>query len=133
MSKNNNGVMIGGVGADGVIQYDGELLTRRHHVRFKLVPNDKNSSRDPDFLIVERSPHHNQLVRIGTAWKNEVKQGPNTGKTLFSMNFSDDDFGSGLRVTAFFDRRQNGEDHFHLSLDRRRESRDAVSSEQEAA
>lgn len=133
MSKNNNGLMIGGVGQDGLTHYDGELLTRRHHVRFKLVPNDKNSARDPDFLIVERSPHHNQVVRIGTVWKNEVKQGPNVGKTLFSMSFSDDDFGSqGLRVTAFFDRLQNGEEHFHLSLDRRRESRDTA-SEQEAA
>ena len=118
----NNGYLTG-LAQNGFVDYEGQLRTRRFCVRFRLEPNNKRSERDADFLIMEKSPYHGEMVMIGRVWQNTVKQGQNAGNQIFSLAFQDESFGpDGLRVTGFFEGHVDGRDSYALSLDRKRGS-----------
>lgn len=71
----------------------GELATFRHFIRFWLDRNiGAMSDKAPTHIIRCVAPH-GQAVNIGVAWERSISRGASAGGVMFSLSFSDPEFG----------------------------------------
>lgn len=96
----------------------GEIRTMRHFVKFWLEKNTKSSGdKAPTHIIRCTSPHHGQAFDVGVAWERSINRGASIGGVMFSLSFSDPEFGDDpIYATAFPD----GPGLWSISLERKR-------------